>query len=487
VVGVNDLPTSADKEVTIQEDNSHTFSASDFGFTDIDGGVLTSVKITSLPGSGSLTLNGNAVSLNDVIPAGQLNQLLYTPALHGHGNDYTTFTFRVNDGSDNSAVDNTVTVDVTAVNDAPLFTGASILASVTHGDNALNPDGATIDGLFSHLFSDAENEHFSGIAIAGDASIAEQGQWQYTTDNGINWLTVAAVSENSALLLENNSDVKLRFVPSASFNGEPGSLTVYGVDSSSVMSWSSGITRSTFDTQSDSSSSAVSVAGISLSTRVHPDSPPVVDNNQKPPVTIEAPPPQNDVTSPEPSGPEPGIPDPIVSGDGPVLFDGQPVESPGADAAPGAGTPITSANDGLITGLSDGDAGAYSVQNLFAHQHVIDSRYGAELMTGSSPVTDRTVSESLVYRDQDMSGLTLDAGSEELLEPEKQPPSPEGVKTEGDEDEKEVIEEASGEPLNKQASNSGASGFSVQLTIAADEQQKTMKQLSDALKALKLS
>ena len=45
--------------------------------------------------------------------------LTFTPAADGHGSGYASFTFRVSDGSDESAADYTMTIDVTPVNDAP--------------------------------------------------------------------------------------------------------------------------------------------------------------------------------------------------------------------------------------------------------------------------------------------------------------------------------------------------------------------------------
>ena len=40
VTAVNDAPTASDNTVTTTEDNNHTFAASEFGFTDVDGDSL---------------------------------------------------------------------------------------------------------------------------------------------------------------------------------------------------------------------------------------------------------------------------------------------------------------------------------------------------------------------------------------------------------------------------------------------------------------
>ncbi len=119
VNAVNDAPTAADNTLTITEDSAHTFASSEFGFTDIDiGDTLQSVKITSLPLQGSLTLNGSSVSTNQIINTADISGLVYTPAEHGNGSGYASIQFTVSDGQADSTP-NTITFDVTAVNDAP--------------------------------------------------------------------------------------------------------------------------------------------------------------------------------------------------------------------------------------------------------------------------------------------------------------------------------------------------------------------------------
>ncbi|MFM9962419.1 MAG: DUF4347 domain-containing protein, partial [Planctomycetaceae bacterium] len=98
VVSVNDAPTTSNNSVTTPEDTPFTFSAASFPFSDVDtGNTLQSVRITSLPSVGSLTLGGVAVTVNQVIPTASLGTLVFTPALNGNGSPYTTFNFQVSD------------------------------------------------------------------------------------------------------------------------------------------------------------------------------------------------------------------------------------------------------------------------------------------------------------------------------------------------------------------------------------------------------
>ncbi|WP_181415511.1 cadherin domain-containing protein, partial [Nitrosomonas sp. Nm84] len=68
LTNVNEAPTGADATVTINEDASHTTTAANFGFSDIDAGdSLSAVRIDTLPGAGSLTLSGVAVTAGQIV------------------------------------------------------------------------------------------------------------------------------------------------------------------------------------------------------------------------------------------------------------------------------------------------------------------------------------------------------------------------------------------------------------------------------------
>ena len=116
----NTAPTADDNTVTTGEDRAYAFTADDFGFDDADAGAtLASVTIVTPPGLGTLALDGTAVLADDVVTTAQIDgdMLTFTPARDAHGDPYTTFTFTVNDGTDDSASAYTMTIDVT---DAPL-------------------------------------------------------------------------------------------------------------------------------------------------------------------------------------------------------------------------------------------------------------------------------------------------------------------------------------------------------------------------------
>jgi hypothetical protein len=148
VTPANDLPTAADNTVTIAEDTTHSFTAGQFNFADIDGDSLSSIKITSLPATGALTLNGSAVSQNQTIAASQIANLVYTPVANGNGDPYTTFQFKVNDGTADSASAYTMTIDVTPANDLPTAADntVTIAEGGTHSFTAGQFNFADVDG-----------------------------------------------------------------------------------------------------------------------------------------------------------------------------------------------------------------------------------------------------------------------------------------------------------------------------------------------------
>src|SRR6185312_2952978 len=92
---------------------------------------LAAVEITTLPAAGSLTLNHVAVTAGQLVSVADINSglLVFAPAANANGLSYAAFTFQVQDngGTANSGVDldpsaNTITINVTSVNDAPAGT-----------------------------------------------------------------------------------------------------------------------------------------------------------------------------------------------------------------------------------------------------------------------------------------------------------------------------------------------------------------------------
>ncbi len=132
-VTVNTPPTASNRTININEDGSHTFVASNFGYSDADSDPLASVKIVTLPDQnhGALTLSNFAVTANDVIMAANIGNLVFTPAADWNGS--ASFTFTVNDGRADSTATYTMTINVDPVPDVVDTDGVAVTSTPKSG------------------------------------------------------------------------------------------------------------------------------------------------------------------------------------------------------------------------------------------------------------------------------------------------------------------------------------------------------------------
>ncbi len=131
VINVNDPPAGSDSTVTTQEDTVHVFSRADFGYSDVkDGNQFVAITVSTIPDSGSLTLDNNPVTAEQVINIAEIDTglLRYTPPQDVNGLGYNGFSFNVHDngGTDNGGdfidqLANYINFDVPGVNDPPLL------------------------------------------------------------------------------------------------------------------------------------------------------------------------------------------------------------------------------------------------------------------------------------------------------------------------------------------------------------------------------
>ena len=188
--GTNTLPTASNGEVTATEDTEYTFTATDFNFSDSDAGAaLSSVKITSLPasGTGTLEVDGTVIASGDLPKTVtkvdiDASKLTYSPTADANGDDYATFQFKVNDGTDDSATASTMTIDVTAVNDTA--TGQPGITGTAQVGQLLTAAVGTIadpDGLPNPFLTDT-NTSFQWVRVTSgtDDDISGETASTYT-------------------------------------------------------------------------------------------------------------------------------------------------------------------------------------------------------------------------------------------------------------------------------------------------------------------
>jgi large repetitive protein len=264
VMAVNDAPTLADQSLTVAEDNELSGSLLAVA-ADIDSPTLT-VAIVDGPAHGTVTLDADGT-------------FSYRSNVNYNGAD--SFTYTVSDGelTSNTA---TVSIDVTAVNDAPTLAdqsltvaedtqlmgnllavandidsstlSAAIVSGPTHGTVTLNADGtfrfhanANYNGSDSFTYTVTDGELTSNtatvsidISAVNDAPTLADQSLNVAEDNELSgsllaaaWdidsstLTAAIVSGPAHGTVTLNADGTFTYQPNANYNG-PDSL-IYSV------------------------------------------------------------------------------------------------------------------------------------------------------------------------------------------------------------------------------------------------------------------
>ncbi|WP_298596401.1 DUF4347 domain-containing protein, partial [uncultured Zoogloea sp.] len=274
----NDAPIGSAHTVSATEDTPYVFSTGDFPFSDAtDGGAnsLQAVKITTLPASGTLSLNGTPVTAGQVVLASDITagHLVYTPVLDASGAGAASFTFQVQDngGTAHGGVDlatsaATLTIDLAAANDAPLVTVpatigvtedvASALTGIVFAD--VDAASGSVVATLSVPSGTLAATSGSGVTVGGSASaltlagslaninafIAASGVTYTTASNALApvTLTVAlndggntgsggslGVSTTLTLDVTAVNDAPTITVPGTQTVAEEGSLTISGI------------------------------------------------------------------------------------------------------------------------------------------------------------------------------------------------------------------------------------------------------------------
>jgi VCBS repeat-containing protein len=170
VIDVNDPPVgSADTYTTAEDTVLNVIAANGvlFNDNDIDNDPLTAVLVTG-PANGSLTLNANG-------------SLVYTPFLNFSGTD--SFTYRPNDGTE-SGDPVTVTINVTAVNDAPVSVADAYTLDEDSSITTTLTNGVLVND--SDIESSALNAVLVDGTTSGTLTLNANGTFTYTPNANFN-------------------------------------------------------------------------------------------------------------------------------------------------------------------------------------------------------------------------------------------------------------------------------------------------------------
>ncbi|MEQ5778366.1 VCBS domain-containing protein, partial [Thalassospira sp. NFXS8] len=190
VVEKNDPPVGGDQTVTTKEDTGYALKEADFHYSQPGGETdsFKAVRIDTLPASGTLTLNGTAVTAGQVIALGDISdgKLVYTPAENVNGDGVASFTFSVQDSRDGfDTSPNTITVNVTPQNDAPDFNDTTGVVDTVNESTDANKGvpataiitGANVGDIDLSTTGALDSDTFGGGTITvsiGSADASEQ-------------------------------------------------------------------------------------------------------------------------------------------------------------------------------------------------------------------------------------------------------------------------------------------------------------------------
>ncbi len=231
VTSVNDAPVGTDGTVTTSEETAHVFSVLEFGFADpkdSPGDLFQAVKIVTLPGGGTLTHNGVPVTPGDFVGVADIlaGDLVYTPFGNANGAGYANLGFQVQDGggtadggADLDSLVRTLTIDVNAVNDAPVNTvpsGASTPLGTPLTFSSANGNAITVSDI-------DENGGGLGVTLTatnGTVTLATTAGLLGVTGNGTGSVSFSGSTDDINGALDG-----LVLTPSAGFFGA-GSLQI---------------------------------------------------------------------------------------------------------------------------------------------------------------------------------------------------------------------------------------------------------------------
>ena len=206
LTAVNDAPTLAAIGVSGTEDTTLTFTAANFtgAYNDPESTALVSITVATLPATGLLKLSGTNVTASQVITAADLPNLTYVPAANENG--AKTFTVRASDGALSSEAA-TVTMTLTAVNDAPSFALPRSMTVQAWGSNSSGQ--TTVPVGLSGVTAVAAGHSFT-VALKADGTVVAWGinGWgESSVPGGLSGVTAIAAGQYFSMALKADGTV----------------------------------------------------------------------------------------------------------------------------------------------------------------------------------------------------------------------------------------------------------------------------------------
>ncbi|TWT84883.1 PilZ domain protein [Planctomycetes bacterium CA13] len=189
-----------------------------------DGTEVTHFKITGIS-DGTLYKNDGLTEITNgsfITVAEGSAGLKFTPSADFNGNGYFTIqssTASNDTGLGGSTID--ATVDVTAVNDAPVLDNTGLMDLPNVQKNNTDPNGSLVSTIIASAggdrITDVDSGAIEGIAVTSVDDT--NGTWQYSTDGGSTWTAFGAVTSGNSVVLSDTANDRIRFVPGVDYVG----------------------------------------------------------------------------------------------------------------------------------------------------------------------------------------------------------------------------------------------------------------------------
>ncbi|MGD1713409.1 cadherin-like domain-containing protein, partial [Dapis sp. BLCC M172] len=187
---------------------------------DTSGSETLSITISGVPDGATLSAGTDQGNGSWVLTPDELANLTISPPRDRETGTIFSFDLTVaatateTANNDTATQTDTISVEVEALNDAPLLTDSEDIALTTINENEINNTGTPIADIIAGAVTDADGGGSSGIAITQIDN--SNGLWQYSVDEGENWVDV---SNSSTTLLTATDADRLRFIPNTDFLG----------------------------------------------------------------------------------------------------------------------------------------------------------------------------------------------------------------------------------------------------------------------------
>ncbi|NES07707.1 MAG: tandem-95 repeat protein, partial [Okeania sp. SIO2F4] len=187
---------------------------------DTSGSETISITISGVPDGATLSAGIDQGNGSWILTPEELANLTISPPGDRETGTIFSFDLTVTATATETANNNTATqtgtisVEVEALNDAPVLTDSGDIALTTINENEINNVGTPIADIIAGAVTDADGGASSGVAITQIDN--SNGLWQYSVDNGTNWVDI---SNSSTTLLTATDNDRLRFVPNTDYFG----------------------------------------------------------------------------------------------------------------------------------------------------------------------------------------------------------------------------------------------------------------------------